>query len=152
MLLILLIVRLGQEAYSVSIPILDSVSNSPSWKYLFTLFIIVLLCIGLLLSSFLSHWGVHNLVSFRFSSNVTYRDCVSKDGVELVQNSVYIETFDLLKDKLFLEDFGVLLVCTADTEDFKVFTSTEFDSIVLRKNDGSILGKLLFTGGKLQFI
>lgn len=144
--------RLEQEAYSVAIPILDSVSNSFLWKYLFVLFIIVLLCTGLLLSFFLFHWDVHSLVSFRFSSNMAYSDYVSKNGIELMQNGVCIATYDLSKNKLFLENFGVLLVYTTDTEDFKVFANTEFDSIVLRKNDGSILGKLLFANNRWEFI
>lgn len=129
-----------------------SADNSFLWKYLFVLFIIMLLCTGFLLNNFISLWGVYRLVSFRFSSNRVYSDCVSKNGMELMQNGVCIATLDLSKNKFFFENFGVLLVYTTDTEDFKVFANTEFDSIVLRKNDGSTLGELLFTNDRWQFI
>lgn len=146
------VAKYGQEAAVVSTPILSSVDRSIAWKYLFILFVILVLCVGLLLSAFLTHWNVRHLVSFRFNSNQTYIHCVKKDGAELIQNGVCVKAFDLTKDKLFFENFGMLLVYSTDTETFKVFTDTEFDSVTLRKNDGNSLGSLMVVGGEWQFL
>lgn len=142
--------RFGQEAIDSTQQILVNTDNNVSWNYLFILFVFALFCVGSLLCFFINCYNIHRLTSFRFSSNAINRNYVRNDGVELMQNGNCITKFDLSKNKLFFENFGMLLVYHTDTEIFEVFSNAEFDSVLLRKNDSTVFGELKFNS-KWQF-
>lgn len=143
--------KFGQEAIDSTRQILANTNNNVLWNYLSILFVFALFCVGSLLCFFISCYSIHNLTSFRFSSNAINRNYVRNNGVELMQNGNCRTKFDLSKNKLFFENFGMLLVYHTDTGIFEVFSNAEFDSVLLRKNDSTVFGELKFSN-KWQFL